>query len=748
VIEKLARWSYRRRWLVLIGWLVVLIGASTAMQSATYSRDFEAPGESQQTLDLLTDRFPAGESSDGVDVVFQADAGVQDPAVRQRVDTLLRQAQDLDHVVGALSPYDAESSGRVSPDGSVAFATLQLDVSGFDVPPALIDDLKALTEQARGPGLAVELGGQAVRNAETDPGGIAEVVGFVVAAIILLIAFGSVVSAALPIVTALFALGLGMSGIAILTRVTDIPEFAPQLAGMIGIGVGIDYALFIVTRYREALKAGHAPDDATAVAMGTAGRAILVAGGTVVVSLLGVLVFGDEALRGLGIAAAVVVLTTMLAAVTLLPALLGLVRHRINALSLRRRARTATDGADTGWSYRWVRTVQRRPVFWAVASTLLLLVLALPLVSLRLGSADAGNGPTSATSRKAYDMLADGFGPGFNGPLLVVADLARVPGGAAGADGRAVVGELSRGLSADPQIAAVSPPRVNPAGDAAVLTVFARSGPQDEATERLVKRLRGETVPTVLSGTEARAFVGGRTAANIDSAQQIGDRLPLLFAVVIGLSLLVLLVAFRSLVLPIKAAVMNLLAIGAAYGVLVAVFQWGWGIGLLGLSGGAPIESVMPLLMFAIAFGLSMDYEVFLLSRVRENWLRTGDNSRSLALGVGATARVITAAAAIMISVFVAFMLGSDRLIKLFGFALAVPILLDVILIRLILVPSVMQILGRANWYLPKWLDRILPRVEIEAPSHPAPAPVAAQAGAPDSVAAGGVGAGRGHGSP
>jgi RND superfamily putative drug exporter len=505
-------------------------------------------------------------------------------------------------------------------------------------------------------------------------------------------------------VTALMGLGLGFGVVGLLSRAVTIPSFAPQLAAMIGIGVGIDYALFVVTRYRESLRLGLSPADASAAAMRTAGRAVAVAGGTVVVSLAGVLVIGGDAIVGLGLAAAVVVAATMLAAITLLPAVLGVVGRRIDLVPLRPRRTSADDGAELGWPYRWVRTVQRRPLAWALLSATILLALSAPALALRLGAADAGNGPATATSRRAYDLLSGAFGPGFNAPLLVMVDLAKVAPPQRGA----TVDTVRAAVNADSGVASASPARLNTDGDTALFSVMARTAPQDAATDALVRRLRSD-VPASVQDDRAAVYLAGRATVNTDNAALLSRRLPWLFTVVIGLALVLLLVSFRSLLLPIQAAILNLLSISAAYGAVVAVFQWGWGIGLLGLTNGAPIDPILPMLMFAIAFGLSMDYQVFLLSRVRERWQATGDNHTAVARGVGATARVITAAALIMISVFAAFMLGSDRLIKLFGFALAVPILLDVVLIRLVLVPAIMTLFGRANWYLPSWLGRLLP---------------------------------------
>jgi RND superfamily putative drug exporter len=704
MIGWVGRWSHRHRWLVLLGWIVAVVGLS-ASGSARYSNDVDTVGPTAQAVRVLQERFPStGGNGDVIMVVLRADRGIDDPGARQRFVDLLTKAATLPHVTQVIGPYEPAGSGQVAPDRRTAFAELPLDVGGFNVPKSLTDELFRLRTAASGPGVQIELGGNAIRTAETEVGSTAEMAGFLAAAVILAVVFGSLVGVAVPIAIALMGLGLGFGVVGLLSRAITVPAFAPQLTAMIGIGVGIDYALFVVTRYREGLGEGRAAASASAAAMDTAGRAVAVAGGTVVVSLAGVLVIGGNAIVGLGLAAAVVVAATMLAAITLLPAVLGIVGRRIDAIPLRRPRAPAAAEAQAGWSYRWVRAVQRRPVVWALLGTTVLVVLSVPAFALRLGTADAGNGPSTATSRHAYDLVSDAFGPGFNAPLLVLTDLATVAPDRRGS----TVDVVRAAATADSGVASMSPVRLDAGGDAALFSVMARTPPQDAATDALVSRLRHD-LPAVVGASGARVYLAGQVSVNADNAALLSRRLPWLFTVVVGLALVLLLIAFRSLVLPVKAAVLNLLSISAAYGIVVAVFQWGWGIRLLGLASGAPIDPVLPMLMFAIVFGLSMDYEVFLLSRVREQWQRTGDSQVAVARGVGATARVITAAALIMVSVFTAFMLGSDRLIKLFGFSMAVPILLDVALIRLVLVPAIMTLLGRASWYLPRWIERLLP---------------------------------------
>jgi RND superfamily putative drug exporter len=532
-------------------------------------------------------------------------------------------------------------------------------------------------------------------------------VGVVAAILILLITFGSVLAMGLPILTALFGIGIGVALVFVFANWISVPNFTAQIASMIGIGVGIDYALFIVTRYRQGLHEGRGPEEAALVALTTAGRAVIFAGVIVVISLLGLLLMGFAFVQGIAVGAAAAVFVTMLASITLLPAMLGFVGRNIDKWHIPR-LRRAESVSRQGFWYRWSRLIQRRPVVTGLIGLLALVLLTVPLFSMRLGAADAGNDPEHLTTRRAYDLLSEGFGPGFNGPLLLAA---RIDGN----QGLAVLGRLQRALQGTQGVAGVTPPFPNRKLDAAVMRVYPTTAPQDAATSDLVHLLRRQIIPQATRGTNVQVLVDGETAFFVDFASKIGHRLPILIGVVILLSFLLLMMVFRSLVVPLKAAIMNLLSIGAAYGVIVAVFQWGWGKGLIGVGKTGPIESWVPMMMFTILFGLSMDYEIFLLSRVREEYLRTRDNGLAVANGVASTGRVITAAAAVMIAVFMSFVVGFDlRQVKEIGLGLAAAILVDATLVRMVLVPSTMELLRDANWWLPPRLRGWLPRIGIE----------------------------------
>ncbi len=711
-LTRLARWCYRRRRVTLAAWLIglVVIGAVGFSLAADTVDNFDLPGtDSQQAYDTLVERFPQ-ESGDTARIVFASDSGVDTAATRAVVDDVVARTAAVEHVVGVTSPFDAGAGFAVSPDGTVAFATVTFDERASEIDLDAIREVRAAAEEVDTDELRVVAGGEAIQVLEEQEieFGASEGYGLLAAVIILLLAFGSLFAVVLPIVTALIGIGIGLALASLLGNVIDLPSFAAQVATMIGIGVGIDYALFIVTRYRTALAHGRDPQEATIEAIATAGRAVMFAGSVVVLSLLSMLVMDFVVVQGVALSAATVVLMTMLASVTLLPALLGFTGRTVNRFRLPwTRDDAGRDAARRSIWFGWSRLVQRRPGPIAAIGLVLLIVLSLPLFAMRLGVADAGNQPENKGSRQAYDLLADGFGPGFNGPFVLVVDNSSAPGSDA-------VDRLVAMLGSTEGVALVTPPETNPAGDTAVVAVIADSAPQDAETDRLLARIRHDVVPPIEADTGAEITVGGITASFVDFGDKIGDRLPIFIGVVLVLSFVLLTVVFRAVLVAVKAAILNLLSISAAYGVIVAVFQWGWLKDVFGVSQPGPIESWVPMMMFAILFGLSMDYEVFLLSRIREEYNRTGDNALAVADGLASTARVITAAAAIMIAVFMSFVLGDERPLKLIGLGLASAIFVDATLVRMVLVPSTMELLGDRNWWLPRWLDRSLPEMHIE----------------------------------
>ncbi|MGZ4705077.1 MAG: MMPL family transporter [Acidimicrobiales bacterium] len=705
MLARLARTSYRHRRLVLLGWVVALVLLSVASSSAgtNWTQSFRLKGtDSQAATDLLQSRFPS-QAGATADIVFKADAGIDDPAVRQHMTDLFAQVAQIPQVGEVSSPYDPAGARQISPTAPIAYAQVSFDVEFPNITQATKDQLSHLIEQANVPGIQVEGGGSVFTNHKL-PGGT-EAIGLLAAVVILLIAFGSVLAMGLPILTALFGIGVGFAIVQLLSHATSVPEFATQLAAMIGIGVGIDYALFIVTRYRQGLHEGLDPEESVVTALDTAGRAVLFAGTTVVISLLGMLLIGIKFVGGLGVGAAAVVGVTMVASITLLPALLGFVGRNVDKFKLPGTGKMRDPRTTAG--YRWSHFLQRHPWPFAALGLVILVGLALPVVSIRLGSSDESNSPTTVTTRRAYDLKAEGFGPGASGPLLLAAEI----GGPQDLSTLQAVADAAR---ATPGVAQVSPPRPNDAVDAAIIQVVPTTSSQDQATVDLIDHLRHDVLPQATAGTDVKVHIGGVTAAFDDVATQLQSRLPLFIGVVLGLSFLLLMVVFRSIVVPIKAVIMNLLSIGAAYGVMVAVFQWGWGKDLIGVGRAGPIESFLPMMLFAILFGLSMDYEVFLLSRMKEEYDRNGnDNREAVADGLASTARVITAAAAIMVCVFGSFVFGDQRVVKEFGLGLAFAVLIDATVVRMILVPATMELLGDANWWFPKWLSW-LPKIHIE----------------------------------
>ena len=701
----LYRWgrvAAMRPWRVIAVWLVVVVAV---LAGATgFGRELEdsfvVPGlDSQQAVDLQV-----AAESDRAGLTAQVVVTPRDDDTRLDVASAGRSATDELEAELADLPQVLGTTRTVSPDGRVALIRVQYPVVE-QLDPVDLENLKDLvTDSPAGSQLQVEASGDLFFAFEEAPTGVGEAIGLLAAVVILLVAFGSVLAMGLPIGIALVGLTVSVSGLSLITYLVDIPSFAPVVGAMVGLGVGIDYALFVVTRHREYLAEGLHVPEAAGRAVATAGQSVIFAGGVVVIAILGLAVSGIPFMTAAGIAISVVVGTMVVAALTLLPALLGLAGHRINGLRSRRRQRQKAHVADRMWR-RWGRHVSAHAWVYAVGATALLVALAAPALSLRLGFPDEGALPDSRTERQAYDLLADGFGAGVNGPLIIAVDVSSDSG---------VLEPLAAAVAADPGVASVAPAELSGDGQVATLVAIPSTPPQDAATMETVERLRTQVFPEVLAGSTASAHVGGQTATWGDLGGRVGDRLPWFIAAVVLLSFLLLTVVFRSVLVPLKAALMNLLSIGAAYGVLVMVFQWGWGKDLIGLEETVPIIAFIPMLMFAILFGLSMDYEVFLLSRVREEHQRTGDNEASVVQAIARTGRVITSAALIMIAVFFGFMLGDDPGIKMMGLGLATAIFLDATVVRLVLVPATMKLLGDANWWLPDWMGRVLPTFDVE----------------------------------
>ena len=761
VLERLARFSFRRRRRMLAVWIFVLVAVNVVANGivkADYRADMQLPdSESKEVQDLL-ERANPERAGFTAQIVFEAEQGIDDAEVRAAVEDLLAAVDGIGGV-RVTSPYTPEGAGQVSGRAPVAFAEIQITDREYQEMLDVGDKIRELGARVDVEGVTIEYGGEMFAEYEMPE---SEILGLLAAIIILIVAFGSVLAMGLPIGTALFGLGTGIAFTVLVSRVQSMPDFAPQMTAMIGLGVGIDYALFIVTRYREALHAGLDPEDATAHAIDTSGRAVLFAGATVIISLMGLYLMGLAFMQGLATGAALGVVTMMVASVTLLPALIGFAGRNIEVTTYRgaigvvvvtlglllsvlfgqgafsmigllslavvvvgsktflkslarevphRRSRRR----DEQFWFRWSRFVQHRPWTAFVSGLTVLVLLALPVFSIRLGFGDTGNLNEDQSPRRAYDMLAEAFGPGFNGPIIIA-----VPGDAASDPER--LSAFAETLSRAEGIAFATEP-IPVRDDLALVQIYADSAPQDAATSELVHRLRDDVIPAsgigglvdqTVNVSRTSALVGGFNAASIDFADYLGSRLPYLIGAVLVLSFLLLMLVFRSLLVPLKAVVMNLLSIGAAYGIVVAVFQWGWLQGLIGVDHAGPIEAWAPMMLFAIVFGLSMDYEVFLLSRMKEHYDLTGDNATAVADGLAATARVITAAALIMVCVFSAFVLGDDRSLKLFGLGLAAAVLVDATIVRMVLVPATMELLGARNWWFPKWLDRLLPRFHIE----------------------------------
>jgi RND superfamily putative drug exporter len=702
LLARLADIAYRRRGRMVLAWIVaavVIIGVGSAL-AGEYEADYDTPGsESEAASDITKERF-GGYSGQEIYVVWRDEAGSRSAGATKRVDAFLAAAEKVDNV----APH---TPVRISEDGKIGATTLPMTIPGWEFKD---DDAEKLIEAAEansGGGLQIKLGGDPIYSAQSQSS--PEAIGFLGAAIVLLIAFGSVVAAGLPLAIALVGLGISSGGlIVLLANVIDVPDWTTAVSGLIGIGVGVDYALLVLTRFRAAMRRGKDRHDAVVEAVTTAGRSVIIAGLTVVIAVLGLCLTGLPYMYGVAISASLAVLVMMVGAVTLLPALLSYLGQRVDKLRLPLLGRTlSTEGDADSPAARWSHAVQRRPWIAASLAAAVMLALAAPALGMRLGFPDAGNDPPDTMTRQAYDLNTEGFGPGMNGPLVIVAELPSP-------SDRSTIESFARRLRSEPGVAFVPAPEINDAGNAAIVTVIPTTSPQDHATEDLVNRLRDDVVPQELGPSGITANIGGVTAALDDQSEYIKDRMPVVIAGVVGLSFLLLLVAFRSPLISLKAAAMNLLSVSAAYGVMTLVAKGGAVAELIGIDHEVPVAPFMPVMMFAILFGLSMDYEVFLISRIREEYLKDGNTRRAVADGLAKTARVITAAAAIMVLVFLAFLAAPDVFLKLFGIGLASAILLDATVVRMVLVPAVMQLLGTANWWVPDWLERILPRLEVE----------------------------------
>jgi putative drug exporter of the RND superfamily len=718
-MSTLARWSYRHRWVVIAAWVIALIGLSVLSQAvkSDYNDSFSLPGTGSTTAQQLLEKAVPAQSGDSDTIVWQVSSGsVRDGAVAARMSAMLKNVAGMPEVAVVSSPYGPHGARQISGNGRTAYATVDFTKQANDLTKADVTRVIDAAEATRQHGLDVQLGGQAIETSEQSSLSSSSAIGVLAAAVVLFIAFGSLLAMLLPLLTAIAGVVGGLMAVALLTHVMNVVDFAPILGALIGLGVGIDYALFIVTRHRRGLQSGLTPEEAAVTAINTSGRAVLFAGSTVCIALLGILVLGVSFLNGLAVASALTVVFTVLAAVTLLPALLGVFGMRVLSRRQRRRLGTADAGRPGKFWVRWAGNVQRRPAILAVVAAAAMVVLAIPVLSLRLGSSDQGNDPSSSTTRQAYNLLAEGFGPGFNGPLLLVAQ-------AGSAQDEAALASFDKQLSRVADVGSVA--TLAAVHGTEVIQVTPSTSPEAKATSTLITTLRNDTIPAAERGTTLKVYVGGVTATFADFASVVGAKLPWFLAAIIGLSFLLLVVAFRSLLIPATAAVMNLLAAGASFGVLTAFFQWGWGTNLFGLGQAGPVEAFLPVVTLAILFGLSMDYQVFLVSRMSEEWVHGRDNASAVRTGQVETARVITAAATIMICVFLTFSFMGSRDVAEFGIGLAAAVALDAFILRTVLVPAAMHLFGKANWWLPGWLDRRLPHLAIEPPQAALPQPPA-----------------------
>ena len=722
LLQRLGGLAARRHWIFIAAWVVVLAGLLVVKHAygGEYVNNYTVSGSgSAAGLDVLNKTFPQ-QGGYGGQIVFHATKGTvtaQQSAVNESVSNVSK----LPDVIKAVSPFASSSTGTVSKDGTIAYASVSWSVNPDSLDTAYLDQLNNATSPATKAGLQVEYGAGAGEIGQSTHDLTSELIGLSLALVLLLLMFGSLMAAAIPLVSAIFSVLAGLALLGLLARAVTFPTTAPTIATLLGLGVGVDYGLFLVARYREHLDAGDRVIDSVRQAAGTSGAAIVVAGSTVAISVLGLYISGVGFVGGLGLAAALVVVVTMVSALTLVPAFMGLAREGVRALTARFRARrqrlsaqqqAAKTAAATHEQHehsafaRWGRMVSDHPWPWGLASVAVLLVLAIPLLSITLGQPDNGTNPTSDSSRQAYDLISQGFGVGVNGPLTVVVQL---PNQSSSANS-SLLSTMQSDIKATAGVASVTPAAVNSAGTTAVFNVIPTTRPQDPQTTALVSTLRD----TVLPKEHATSYVTGTTAGAADFTSKITSRLVWLILAVVALSFLLLTVAFRSVVIAVKAAVLNILSIGAAYGVIVAIFEWGWLKGLIGLQSTLPIPAYVPMLVFCIVFGLSMDYEVFLLSRVHEAWLDNGDAHRAVAIGIGATARVITTAAAIMVVVFTSFVLDPNPTVKMLAIGMAFAVLIDASLVRMVLVPSIMSLLGSRAWWMPRWMEPVVPRIQLE----------------------------------
>ena len=711
-MKTMARLSVRHRWYVLSAWIVLFLGINIASQTlgSAYANTFSLPGtNSTHAYALLSkDKRIAGDQDQ---IVFHALSGTL-ASDQPTIDAMLAKVAKLPDVASVVTPFCSPScsgTSQISKDGTIAYAIVIFSKQGFALKTPQIRAVETVGSSIRSSTLEVQFGGNAFGQLDAPKGSPGEVFGLIATAIVLFLAFGSLLAMLLPLGVALFALGIALAATTLLSHGLAIANFAPILGSLIGLGVGIDYALFIVTRSRQGLKRGLSVEESIVTAIDTSGRAVLFAGSTVCIALLGMLVLRLSFLNGVAISATVTVAITMLASLTLLPSLLGFQKMRV--LSRRERRSLAEHGPEPtvvegGWQ-RWAQFVSRHPRVLSAGALAAIVLVTVPYFSLHLGSSDQGSNPPSTTTRHAYDLLATGFGPGFNGPLTVVGAI-KSP-----AD-MSTMQALDTSLQSKPGIVKVGPVIPVAGGTVGIISVIPSTSPQAVATSNLITKLRNDYIPAATARSHTAIYVGGITAIFDDFALVLGSKIPLFIGVIVLLGCLLLMVAFRSVLIPVVAAVMNLLAAAASFGLVVAVFQWGWGSSLIG-AGSGPIESFLPIIMIAILFGLSMDYQVFLVSRMHEEWLNTNDNEEAITRGQANTGRVITAAALIMISVFFSFAFGGERIIAEFGIGLGGAVLLDAFILRTVLVPSLMHYLGRANWWMPKWLDRIVPHVAVEA---------------------------------